>query len=253
MGFSDTMAGLGRGLLAGLESVAEQVIPSFVQAGAEFLVQKAFPGATASLPAGQFFGQRTRAQVQPPVQIPRQLPAGGGTLQQQIDRAAREGTAGPFRTPESGALLPDPFRDPGILEQFASNLFKTGSPFPIVPPTLPQIFPTTFPDLGTFPTRTLPGGTTTMPGFPSAKTEVGAGVLQIPSTAGFAGGCPSLFSAGGMSARPISMFMVPNPVTGKPTFFKHAGRPILFSGDLRACKTVNRIAARARRVRGGRR
>ena len=243
MGFADTMAGLGRGILAGIESVASQVFPAFVEAGAGFLIQKAFPGATASLPAGR--GPVQIPPRQPPPTIPRRLPAGGGTLQQQIDVAAAEGTRGAFTTPESRFSVP-------AITDFFGDLFRTGIPFPVVPPTLPQVFPTTFPDLGTFPTRTLPGGTTTMPPFVDSKMGVGAGVLQLPSTAGFAGGCPSLFSAGGMSARPISMFMVPNPVTGKPTFFKHAGRPILFSGDLRACKTVNRIAARARRVRGRR-
>jgi len=37
-----------------------------------------------------------------------------------------------------------------------------------------------------------------------------------------------------------------NPVTGRPTWFRPAGQPILFSGDLGACKRVDRIARRAR-------
>lgn len=44
----------------------------------------------------------------------------------------------------------------------------------------------------------------------------------------------------------------PNPVTGKLTWFKPAGKPILWSGDLTACRRVSRIARRARRVRGSR-
>lgn len=244
MGFFDSMSAIGRGALGALESIAGQVFPAFVEAGSQFLVQKAFPGATASLPAGQFFGERRQAAAPPQLTIPRQLPAGGGSLQQQIDRAAMEGTRGAFATPESRFGLPNIFQDFPFAQTF-TDLIRAG-----VPPTLPQIFPT-----GIFPppTRTLPGGTQTMPPAPSSKTEMvpSAGGFQLgPSP--FAGGCPSLFSAGGMSARPVSMFMVPNPVSGKPTFFKHAGRPILFSGDLRACKTVNRIAARARRTRGRR-
>lgn len=41
-----------------------------------------------------------------------------------------------------------------------------------------------------------------------------------------------------------------NPSTGAPTWFKPAGRPVLFSGDLTACKRVNKLARRAKR--GGR-
>lgn len=42
-------------------------------------------------------------------------------------------------------------------------------------------------------------------------------------------------------------FVAQNPVTGSLTWFKPAGRPILWSGDLTAAKRVKRIAARARR------
>ena len=248
MGFADTMAGLGRGLLAGLESVVGQVAPAFVQAGSQFLIQKAFPGASASLfpgtfsPAGQFFGDRSRAP------FPGELPF---NVRSQAFPQLGPGSGvalptGGIRTPVGVSAgiprqVPNIFQDVPFAQTF-TDLIRAG-----VPPTLPAIFPT-----GIFAPPTQPGGFQAMPPFVSSKLEAGGGVLALPSTAGFAGGCPSLFSAGGMSARPISMFMVPNPVTGKPTFFKHAGRPILFSGDLRACKTVNRIAARARRVRGRR-
>ena len=47
-------------------------------------------------------------------------------------------------------------------------------------------------------------------------------------------------------------FISQNPVTGRTTWFKPAGRPILWSGDLTACKRVGRIATRARRARGKR-
>lgn len=40
-----------------------------------------------------------------------------------------------------------------------------------------------------------------------------------------------------------------NPVNGQLTWFKPAGRPILWSGDLTACKRVGKIAARARRAK----
>lgn len=237
MGFADSLAGLGRGLLAGLESVAGQVIPQFIQAGSQFLAEKAFPGQTASLPPGM--GPVRRPQLPARVPFPqRQLPAGQGTLQQQIDAATREGRPGIVSREDPRFQLPNLFQDVPFA-QTALDVIRAG-----FPPTLPDILPR-----GIIP----PIGGPTMPPAPSSRTEVvpSAGQFAL-GPAPFAGGCPSLFSAGGMSARPVSMFMVPNPVSGKPTFFKHAGRPILFSGDLRACKTVNRIAARARRVRGRR-
>ena len=44
-------------------------------------------------------------------------------------------------------------------------------------------------------------------------------------------------------------FIANNPVTGALTWFKPAGRPILWSGDLTACKRVGKIASRARRAK----
>jgi hypothetical protein len=47
-------------------------------------------------------------------------------------------------------------------------------------------------------------------------------------------------------------FMSNNPVSGALTWFKPAGKPILWSGDLTACKRVERVARRAKRSRGRR-
>lgn len=85
----------------------------------------------------------------------------------------------------------------------------------------------------------FPGGFTPVAGFP---------FFDVVPPGGGAG--VTLFRAPGISgARPRSLVMVPNPTTGKPTFFKHAGTPILFSGDLRAARRVQRVAARARKSR----
>jgi len=45
---------------------------------------------------------------------------------------------------------------------------------------------------------------------------------------------------------------VTNPATGKMVWFRRAGRPLLWSGDLAACKRVRRAASHARRRVGGR-
>ncbi len=49
--------------------------------------------------------------------------------------------------------------------------------------------------------------------------------------------------------RPASVVVIPNPLTGKPTFFGHLGNPVLFRRDLIARKKVNRLAASIRRGR----
>lgn len=67
----------------------------------------------------------------------------------------------------------------------------------------------------------------------------------------FAGGCGSPFVAGGSALRP-STFSMTNPASGKLTWFRPAGRPILWSSDLGACRRVNRIARKAKRRSGGR-
>ena len=60
---------------------------------------------------------------------------------------------------------------------------------------------------------------------------------------------PFMPTAAGARAK---TFLAANPVTGKPTWFKPAGQPILWSGDLSACKRVNKVARRASRSRGRR-
>ena len=60
-------------------------------------------------------------------------------------------------------------------------------------------------------------------------------------------GATSPFGAGRrLRAKP---FRISHPETGDDVWFRPAGRPILFSGDLSACKRVSRVARRARRAR----
>lgn len=64
--------------------------------------------------------------------------------------------------------------------------------------------------------------------------------------------CPDMFRrpAAGPRSRAISLLSAINPDTGRLHFWRHVGHPILYSGDVSHCKTVNRILGRARR--GGR-
>ncbi len=67
-----------------------------------------------------------------------------------------------------------------------------------------------------------------------------------------AGGDLQLFRPTMAGARAIPLVMTPNPITGAPTFFRHVGRPILFSGDVATVRRVRKIAALTRRRLGGR-
>lgn len=65
----------------------------------------------------------------------------------------------------------------------------------------------------------------------------------------------ALWTRGASGYRQTSTLVVPSP-DGRIGFWKAMGRPVLFSGDLAACRRVNKIAARVGRVarrRGGRR
>lgn len=53
-----------------------------------------------------------------------------------------------------------------------------------------------------------------------------------------------------MAGAAAKIFFVPNPVSGKITWFGPLGRPILWSRDLTVCKRVKKVARRARRAGG---
>lgn len=62
---------------------------------------------------------------------------------------------------------------------------------------------------------------------------------------GLIGGKVSLFRyPTGNRARAIPVVAVPHPETGQPVYFRHVGRPILFSGDVATAKRVRRVASR---------
>lgn len=69
--------------------------------------------------------------------------------------------------------------------------------------------------------------------------------------ASMAGGCGSPFVAGGSALRP-STFAMSNPASGRLTWFRPAGRPLLWSADFTAARRVRKLAGRARRRVGGR-
>lgn len=107
------------------------------------------------------------------------------------------------------------------------------------------------------------GGTQPMAAFPVSRgaftgaTQAGLFPL-LPGLQQFFGGgdqvaAGTFFRPGMTVARPVPLILQVNPATGRPTFWRHVGVPILFSGDLTACNRVARIAKRARRSTGRRR
>lgn len=82
--------------------------------------------------------------------------------------------------------------------------------------------------------------------LPGLAAGLGVGEL-IESFGGNGGGTPMFRPT--MAGARAQFFRTQNPVTGQDTWFRPAGRPLLWSGDLTACKRVNKIARRARRKR----
>lgn len=106
----------------------------------------------------------------------------------------------------------------------------------------------------------MPGGMSFAPAalggliraIPPIATGIGIGAGAMELIQGGGANLPtSPFTAGTSGARP-TIFVTANPVTGKATWFRPAGRPILWSSDLSACRRVRKVAGRARRRLGGR-
>lgn len=91
-------------------------------------------------------------------------------------------------------------------------------------------------------------------------SAAGALLRQLPGLAGglFAGEALQAFTSPGggtpmfrptMAGARAMFFRTQNPATGQDTWFRPAGRPLLWSGDLTACRRVNKVARRAARKR----
>jgi hypothetical protein len=98
-------------------------------------------------------------------------------------------------------------------------------------------------------------GTYSMPSAPAGSTSPVTDVLSYLGFAGTGAGAAatpcSLFKSvpSGMRYRAISLVTQEAP-DGSTHYWRHVGRPVLFSGDVSHCRRVNKILGRARR--GGR-
>jgi hypothetical protein len=62
--------------------------------------------------------------------------------------------------------------------------------------------------------------------------------------------CPTMFRAGNQAnIRPLPLLSAINPGTGMLTYWRHVGRPILFAGDARLARRIEKTCRRAMRGR----
>lgn len=90
-------------------------------------------------------------------------------------------------------------------------------------------------------------------GLPRAQ-QVRGGILDVPGIDIVPDGASELFEMFGRrgATTPAKEFVAVNPTSGRAQWFRPAGRPLVWSSDLTACKRVKKLAARARRAQGGR-
>lgn len=137
------------------------------------------------------------------------------------------------------------------------------TPFPIVPRVNPQLrnqplaLPVGFTAGATMNGAPFAPSGVVMPAFQSTQGGFQQALFNLPALdiPGIditrQGGAATLAALTSpffptMAGARAQAFISPNPVTGKLTWFKPAGKPILWSGDLTACRRVGRIARRAR-------
>lgn len=201
-----------------------------------------------------------------------------------ISGAPRGFPVGPLGTPVGtfpGAVFSGPTAQQLAAQQAAQRAFALpggagnpvqpgfgGSPFrpsfgqPRIPQSIPASQPFGGPNMPAFPV-------TTQASFPQSPFATGfqqAGSLlpsiarQLPGIIGGlgAGELLDVFQSSGggtpmfrptMAGARAQFFRTQNPATGQDTWFRPAGRPLLWSGDLTACKRVKKIARKAARKR----
>ncbi len=77
------------------------------------------------------------------------------------------------------------------------------------------------------------------------ETIFGGGGADLPDLPGIAPG--GIFRVVGPTIRARHLVRVTNPMTGRDVWYRNVGRPILFAGDLRTCRRVEKVARLARR------
>lgn len=196
-------------------------------------------GEAGEIALGGFIPQATYPTPQFPLPptVPGQLPGLPGQLPSPVGTppffpqatVPRGGGTMPTEIPVPGAVFP--FETAGMLPQLPSGGMEMATPVAL--PGGALIGPLL---------RQLPG---VIGGGAAAALALQEAGVELP----FGG---RLFKSTMAGVRPNRLVMVRHPVTQAPVFFKHAGRPLLFSSDMAAARKVDRLARRAKRTRRGR-
>lgn len=158
---------------------------------------------------------------------------------------------GPFQRPATIAPVPSVPASQPFGPQPGAGFASFGGPMPAFPTTVQASFPPS-PFIGGNPFFQQAGlagvGGALLRQVPGIVGGVLGGELFEQFTGGGGGPGTPPFRATMAGAR-AQFFRTPNPATGQDTWFRPAGRPILWSGDLTACKRVKKVARRAARKR----
>lgn len=230
------------GAAAGFARTAGQAVGNiFGQIGESFLTSQLSPGVpTTTTSAGRQLSQQTAPQqLRAAIAAAQARAPGGGIIAQPLQFAQPAPRAPAFverRVPQQAGL------GQGIINVLGS---LAGDVLFDLLPSVEQVKTFAQAPLGGEMANAvaLPGGSV-IPG--------GGGLMSAPSAVPLAGRVFNTFQnlntgAVSMRARPLLMFQ--NPMTGNPVWYRNAGRPVLWSGDLATCKRVNRIARKVARRR----
>lgn len=147
---------------------------------------------------------------------------------------------------ESNRQIMNTFRDYGL--QGTPNYIDRVRP---QPSSQPMAGITPFADLGYPSGAPMAFPTTRSTGFQTAAFDIPGFDIRSPLAAQGMGGVGGLGSMTmfrpTMAGASAQTFMTANPVTGRTTWFRPAGRPILWSGDIACAKRVQKVARRAKK------
>ena len=174
-------------------------------------------------------------QILPPFQLPGTVPGPLGPLPGRPGIISTGGFAGPVRG----------------FERLAAPI---SAPLPVGVPFQPGGFQMPFLPGGAPIQQAGLGGALLGGALGGLATEAlgffGGGGGGVPALPGVAPGGIFRVTQPGLRAR--SLFHITNPSTGREVWYRNVGQPILFSGDLRTCKRVRKVARLAARSSGKR-
>lgn len=278
MGFFDSfgsgLASFGRGVLDVGRSFASSPLGSqFLGDVGRFGISKLSsaiglePSRGASRP-GPEFGRLTSGGFRvPSSSLPRELTDAPAFDRRTLELQLRPGgVLNPVREGRTPIFRPTFSSVPGPVATPAT------APFGVMPGTEMVPLPPGGFRMAGFPTTrdaSFPGSPITSalfaggdPGFERAFSPLALGGALARQLPGIVGGFGLGAAVGGgdggggtpafrptMAGARAQFFRMPNPATGQDTWFRPAGRPLLWSGDLTACRRVNKVARRASRKR----